>query len=413
MATIKLGVRKSEIKQDGTLSLKFRITNGTSVGYITSDYSVKPEQWNGLQVVRHQQASVINKKLYQQLTLYQARLDELNPPKDWKASKISEMLQSGSVPSESLAAYASRYISKLVENGQKSYAQNMGYTQKWLHACFGDKIRLQDVTYRMLNEFEQFLTKNGQSDTTINIRMSHLKALLNAAVNEGAVEYKVFPFRNYKMPQKNVRDIYICKSELAKLRDAEFEGVSAKRLSVARDLFMLSFYCAGINLTDLMDATLTGDILTFVRKKTAEKKTGADKEVSITIQPEARAIIGKYLDENGKLDMGYNYKDYEQFRSFVTKSLNRIGEQLGFEKKLMYYSARKTFVQFGTELGIPLYILEYAIGQTIKESNNRPIFNYIKKMRSMADLAIRTIIDYSTEPEDEYAAPLPEWARRR
>jgi hypothetical protein len=60
----------------------------------------------------------------------------------------------------------------------------------------------------------------------------------------------------------------------------------------------------------------------------------------------------------------------------------------------MFYSARKTFCQFGYELGIPLYILEYAIGQTIKDANNRPIFNYIKIMRSQADDAIRKILDY-------------------
>ena len=162
-----------------------------------------------------------------------------------------------------------------------------------------------------------------------------------------------------------------------------------------------------------MSARLDGDILTFTRKKTADKKTGADKEVSITIQPEARAIIDKYINERGELNMGYKFKDYEQFRSFVTKSLNRIGEELGFEKRLTFYSARKTFVQFGSELGIPLYILEYAIGQTIKEANNRPVFNYLKIMRSQADLAIRTIIDYSFEPTNEDEMPLPEWARRR
>lgn len=133
----------------------------------------------------------------------------------------------------------------------------------------------------------------------------------------------------------------------------------------------------------------------------------------MTIQPEAREIIDKYINERGELDMGYHYNDYEQFRSFVTKSLNRIGEDLEFEKRLTYYSARKTFVQFGSELGIPLYILEYAIGQTIKEANNRPVFNYLKIMRQQADLAIRTIINYSFEPEAEDSAPLPEWARRK
>lgn len=267
--------------------------------------------------------------------------------------------------------YAEKYIDELKNNGQDSYAQNMGYTLKYLTECFGENVAMSSLNTNAIKMWEKWLAKMGYSPTTINIRMSHLKALLNAAVTEGIVEYKVFPFRGYKMPTKNVREIWITKDELRRLREAVFTGVSARRHTVARDLFMLSFYFAGINLTDLMDARLDGETITFVRKKTAAKKHG-DKEVSLTIQPEARAIIDKYITTEGKLDFGYNYSQYEQFRSFVTKGLNKIGQDLEFEKKLMFYSARKTFVQFGQQLGIPLYVLEYAIGQSVKDANNRP-----------------------------------------
>lgn len=426
MATLALCIIKSRPKEDGTFGIKIRISNGTSTNYITTCYSVDKNQWNGGQVIRHPQATMINAKLFQLINKYQERLDDLDPGKNMTAAEIKSWLEKEDNTSETVKDFAEQYIDKLKRNGQTSYASNMEYTRASLIDCFGGSMRLKDFTPSALKVYEDYLFKQGgakkknkaersntASPTTVNIRMTHLKALLNAAVNEGVVEYRIFPFRNYKMPAKNVRDICISKSELAKLRDAKFSGIAEKRLSVARDLFLLSFYCAGINLTDLMSAKLDGDILTFIRKKTAEKKMGADKEVSITIQPEAREIIDKYINERGELDVGYHYNDYGQFRSFVTKSLNRIGEELGFENKLMYYSARKTFVQFGSELGIPLYILEYAIGQTIKEANNRPVFNYLKIMRQQADLAIRVIIDYSFEPERDDEMPLPEWARRR
>lgn len=403
----------SRPNKDGTFNIKFKISNGASVTYIATPFSVEAKQWNGGQVIRHPQAATMNAKLFASLNKYQTALDELDPPRDMTASEISRHIQSEPTDNTLMQTFAAKYVAKLQANRQDSYARNMGYTLSALTDCFGKRLRLKDITCVYLEKFEKYLQDRNQSGTTINIRMSHLKALLNAAVNEGAVEYKVFPFRNYRMPSKNVRDICISKPELERLRDAKFEGVSAKRLTVARDLFMLSFYCAGINLTDLMDTTFESETLTFIRKKTATKKKGSDILVSISIQPEAREIIDKYVNNEGKLDMGYNYADYGQFRSFVTKSLNRIGEQLGFEKRLMFYSARKTFVQFGSELGIPLYILEYAIGQTIKEANNRPVFNYLKVMRGQADLAIRTIIDYSFEPDSEETTPLPEWARRR
>ena len=395
---------------DGSFGIKIVIGSKGVTAYISTRYKIDNlKQWKDGVVVRHPDSDYINRKLKKLLWEYEAIYDTMPNP-NVSAAEIRQYLLSQYRKSDSLKDYAEAYIARLEKESRKSYAQNMGYTLKYLLECFGESMSLQQFTPSALTLFEKHLRKGGSSDTTINIRMSHLKALLNAAVNDGTVEYKVFPFRNYKIPTKAVRDICISKEELRKLREAEFKGISERRHTVARDLFMLSFYCAGINLTDLMDARLDGDTITFVRKKTATKKQG-EKEVSITIQPEARVIIDKYLTKEGKLDFGYNYSQYEQFRSFVTKGLNKIGEELGFEKKLMYYSARKTFVQFGTNLGIPLYILEYAIGQTIKDKNNRPIHDYFKVMRPQADMAIRTIISYSMDMEEE-EAPIPECARK-
>lgn len=410
MAILTLNVERGRTAADGTIPIRIKITSKNTKAYIATRYKVEGiKNWNGAVVVRQSDAVIINKKLRELLTAYENIVDTM-PNTDATAGEIKAYIESHFRKSDSLKAYAEQYISRLEKEGRKSYAQNMGYTLKYVLESLGENITLQGVGAAQLEKFENFMRKRGDSDTTINIRMSHLKALLNAAVNDGVVEYKIFPFRNYRVPTKAVRDICISKAELLKLREAEFRGVSERRHTVARDLFMLSFYCAGINLTDLMDARLDGDTITFVRKKTATKKHG-EKEVSITIQPEARTIIDKYITKEGRLDFGYRYRDYEQFRSFVTKGLNKIGEELGFEKKLMYYSARKTFVQFGTDLGIPLYILEYAIGQTIKDKANRPIHDYFRIMRPQADMAIRTIICYSQDMEEE-SAPIPEWARK-
>lgn len=410
MATLSLTILKNKPNSDGSFAIKIAIGSLTKTAYITTRFKIDNiRQWKDGRVVKHPDAEIVNRKLRTLLMSYEEILDTM-PNSNISATEIKAYLESRYRKSDSLKAYAEQYIARLEKEGRKSYAQNMGYTLKYVLESLGESIALQYIGVGQLEKFENFMRKRGDSDTTINIRMSHLKALLNAAVNDGTVEYKIFPFRTYKVPQKAVRDICISKAELQKLREAVFTGVSERRHSVARDLFMLSFYCAGINLTDLMDAQLDGDTITFVRKKTATKKRG-EKEVSITIQPEARAIINKYITEDGRLDFGYNYRDYEQFRSFVTKGLNRIGEDLRFEKKLMYYSARKTFVQYGTDLGIPLYILEYAIGQTIKDANKRPIHDYFKVMRSQADMAIRTIISYSMDMEQE-EAPIPEWARK-
>lgn len=430
MAQLSFVIVPSRPNADGSHTIRLKITNVNTTSYILTKHKVGDErQFQNGRVVKHPQAAAINQKLNIMLGEYETLLSAMGAPRA-TAPEIKNFLERPRFVGELVRDYAEKYISVLKENGRASYAQNMGYTLKYLLECFGESLTLQQFSPLVLKRFENHLREVGSrrtqkeeeknvgrpktpkpiSDTSINIRMTHLKALLNAAVTEGIVEYKIFPFRGYKMPTKNVRETWISKEELQKLRDAEFSGVSARRHTVARDLFMLSFYFAGINLTDLMDARLDDNTINFVRKKTAAKKQG-EKGVSLTIQPEARAIIDKYITESGTLDFGYNYSQYEQFRSFVTKGLNKIGEDLGFEKKLMFYSARKTFVQFGQQLGIPLYVLEYAIGQSVKDANNRPIFDYMRVMRFQADLAIRKIIDFSLDDTPEADMPIPEWAK--
>ena len=410
MAQLSFVVVPSRVNSDGTHTIRLKITNVNTTRYILTKYKVGSEkQFQNGKVVKHPQAAAINQKLNIMLGEYEDLLSKMGNARA-TATEIKNFIEQPRFVGEDLCEYAKKYIAELNNNGQDSYARNMGYTLKYLTECFGENVALSSINTSAIKMWEKWLVRMGYSPTTINIRMSHLKALLNAAVTEGIVEYKIFPFRGYKMPTKNVREIWISKEELKELRETEFVGVSARRHTVARDLFMLSFYFAGINLTDLMDARLDGDTINFVRKKTAAKKQG-EKGVSLTIQPEARAIIDHYITDDGKLDFGYNYRQYEQFRSFVTKGLNKIGEDLGFEKKLMFYSARKTFVQFGQQLGIPLYVLEYAIGQSIKDSNSRPIFDYMKVMRFQADLAIRKIIDFSLDDTPEADMPIPEWAK--
>lgn len=413
MSKLSLVIRRSLPNADGSFNIKLAVAHKSSTVYMSTKFKVdNANQFINGRVCGHPMAKELNRSLSAFLWQCENILDEVAGLAA-TAVELREYISKKLNQPNTLSDYAAKYIEQLQSNNQISYARNMGYTKQWLEKCFGTTLRLKDVSYVALQQFDKYLSLNGQSSTTINIRMSHLKALLNSAVNEGLVEYKVFPFRNYRMPYKNVRDLCLSASELAALREATFEGVSARRYEIARDLFMLSFYCAGINLTDLLDAEFDrkSGILTFVRKKTAARRASANNAVSITIQPEAWAILDKYLDDDGKIASGYQYRDYEQSRSYVTKSLNRIGEQLGFDKRLMFYSARKTFVQIGSELGIPLYILEYAIGQTIKESKTRPIFNYLKTMRWQADLAIRTIIDQSLDTSEQ-PMPLPEWARR-
>jgi integrase len=156
---------------------------------------------------------------------------------------------------------------------------------------------------------------------------------------------------------------------------------------------MLSYYLAGINLIDLLSYDFRNKkIMEYIRTKTRNKKK-TNRTVSFSIPDEAMPIIHRYMSpKTGRLDFGQK-GTYDTFKNIVTRDIKRIAKKLGIRQaeKVCYYTARKSFVQHGFDLGISLEVLEYCIGQSMK--SNRPIFNYLKIMRRHADTAMRKIFD--------------------
>lgn len=64
MASINLCIIPSRPNKDGTFNIKFKVSNGASVTYISTPFAIETKQWNGGQVVRHPQAAMINSKLF-------------------------------------------------------------------------------------------------------------------------------------------------------------------------------------------------------------------------------------------------------------------------------------------------------------------------------------------------------------
>ena len=236
---------------------------------------------------------------------------------------------------------------------------------------------------------------NGSSQTYININLSLIRTVINRAIRQQLVKYDLHPFTYWHRQADEYREIDLSVEAVRAIRDS---NPHLKKERLARDIFMLSYYLGGINLIDLLAIKFKGvSILEYSRTKTRNMKR-SDKRISFTIQPEAKAIIDKYINRNtGRLDFGYKFQ-YRNFLSYVTRSIKSLCIRLGVEnaERACYYSSRKSFVQHGFDLGIPLETLEYCIGQTVK--SNRPIFNYLKIMRRHADVAMRRIFDNLSDP---------------
>lgn len=388
MTTLKLAVVPAKMLKSGKHKIRIAIGHKQETRYLVTRFNIDDlSQFKGGQVVGIPNASYVNMKLRSILNSYQEALDRIST-QSYTCAQVVEYLSNIKQGATPFSSASTDYITNMDKEGRKSTAELYRRTCRYFNDFIKLDVMLDSITPRTIKEFDVYLkNEKNLNPVTRGTHMAHLKAILNQAVRDKKVSYDTHPFEYYEKPEGNIRELDISVDEVKQIRDST---PKEKSLRMARDLFMLSYYLGGINLIDLMQFNFKNrDTIEYIREKSKNTKKG-DKKISFSIPEEAKPIIKEWMGKNGKLNFGYKYT-YDNFRKFVTKEIKRLAENIGIESHVVYYSARKSFVQHGFELGISLETLEYCIGQSMKK--NRPIFNYVKIMRKHADIAMRKIFD--------------------
>ncbi len=394
MATLSLTIFKAKQLSNGKHKVRIAVRHHHETCYIITPYIIDDiSQFKNGRIVKRFDADVMNMQLRNLLNKYQKIVDEIYNVNGLSAKELKNTIISFGDKDDNVmvSRICSDYVEELIEEKRTGYAELIKRCGAYFTEFSKGDIPAKSITPIMVNNFERFLkNKKRLNQTTTGMYLVRLRVITNLARKRYLVKYEVPPFQDCKIPQSLVRELDLPIDMFKKLK----AYVPQTRIEIiAKDLWFLSFYLGGINLVDLLSIKFSDDNeIDYVRTKTKNTKRG-DKRIKLSIPPDALRILLKYRSTDGALDFGYSFT-YSNFSRYVARTLKRIGEDIGI-KRLCYYSARKSFVQYGFELGIPLEVLEYTIGQSMKQ--NRPIYNYIRIMRKHADEAIKKIIDYTLE----------------
>lgn len=393
MATIKLALLKHTKAKDGSYKIRIAIGHRSETHYIVTKYKVNsPSEFVDGTVVRIPESHQMNIELRKLLNDYEQRLDSISDPNAYTCQQLRDILKNmkPKTTSATFTQVSQEYQSELIKDGQQSYASLLSGALTKFTIFFNGDIFLSEINTTTISEFERWLKRSGASQAYSGMILSMTRTIINRAIRQQLVSYQIHPFLYWKRPADREREIDITVEEMRLIRDSK---PKLRKHLIARDIFMLSYYLGGINLIDLLaiDFRKTS-IIEYERHKSRNTKT-SDNRISFTIQPEAQELICRWMNrQTGHLDFGYKYS-YKNFLRYITRSIKSLAESLNIAdyKKVCYYTARKSFVQHGFDLGISLEVLEYCVGQSVKA--NRPIFNYLRIMRRHADTAIRQILD--------------------
>lgn len=394
MASIRLVVLSSRQNSAGEYPILVAVTEKREVRYIKTDFSVDDlfQFENGI-VMYRKDAKVMNQRLKYVLSELQQKLDAIPNPHIYNCSQIKEILENKQKQEQliTIKEYMECRISLFRKDGRISYANMNVYSLSKILDILGD-ITLQSFSPATIDKFIKGMS--NLSNATKQMRLSHLKACLNEAIREGITKYDVHPFAYTKMPRSAIKHVDITIEEFQKIQMLQ---TVHKRIGLAKDLFLLSFYCGGMNLADIVQTDFSKDVIKFVRQKTKNNNNQDDNLIILYVPDEAKVIIKKYIKRNGLLDFGYKFT-YSNFQCYLNLCFKRLAKEVGIaEENFTFYSARKTFSQFASEIGIPDSVIDYCLGHS--NQSKGVIRYYTRVSQKKAEIAIKRVVEYTEKPE--------------
>ena len=398
MATLKLTIFKAKALKDGRHKIRIAVCHHQETSYIVTRFIIDNlSQFKNGQVVKRQDAATINMKLRNMLNEYQEKLDNIKNVEMYSCTQLKAILTGAgnAQTAPTFQAVANEYIEQLNKSGRENYAKLIERNCRYFTEFSKGDFLLSDINPMIVENYSNFLRHTkGIGETTIGMMMSRTRTIINRGVKQQLVKYDINPFAYYKIKTAPVREVDLSIENIIKIKNY---CPDSKKLKVARDLFMLSFYLCGINLADLLQVDFRNvNHVEYVRKKAVNLKQ-SDQRIVIPIPHAATPIIYRWMNKNtGKLDFGYKFT-YSNFYRYLTRSLNNVAAELNIKEKVVYYSARKSFAQFASELGIPDGVIDYCLGHSDK---SRGVIRYYTKVREkQAEVAINRVIDYVEHPD--------------
>lgn len=396
MAKLALTVLAARKAANGMYPIFVRIAAKKEKAYIKTMYEISDlSQWYNGKVVARTDAAMMNKRLLFELKKYNDRVDAIENNDTYTATQLKLIAIQADKVAQNTSTFTDFFrkkIEELKKDGRENYAKMHEETLRIFLLSEGE-VPFVIMNHITVEHFDAYMKRKGYSDGNRNIRLSHIKARVNEAIKYGLIKCEKHPFAYTKLPTSAPKDLDISITDFIKIRNADTN--ESKRLTLAKDIFLLSFYTGGINLADIVKIDFSGNEISYTRQKSKEHKR-RDKVTRISVTQEAKCIINKYINTRGILDFGYKFS-YINLCRYINSCLKRLAKELGIKSNISFYSARKTFAQFAAEIAIPYPIIEYCLGHSVK--TNITINSYVKVKPQQADAAIRRVIEYTEHPE--------------
>tara|TARA_Y100001968_G_scaffold333836_1_gene399994 strand:- start:2097 stop:3344 length:1248 start_codon:yes stop_codon:yes gene_type:complete len=277
-----------------------------------------------------------------------------------------------------------RYINELNKMTSLNTASTYKYSLKSISVYLKskkkslDNLSFFDIDKKWLQDYEDYMLDSCKSRNTISIYIRCLKSIFNNAIQENEINRDVYPFgkRRYVIPNEIGFKKALTMEQLKKLYNSK---PTNQYQSKAKDFWLLSYFCNGMNLKDILflkNNNIDEDLILFKREKTIKTSKSNLKTIKVKLLPEALKIIKKYSNKSsdseeyifGVIKEGYTPEQktraINNFVRMVNQHLQKLAIKLEIPKDISTNWARHTFATTLKNKKYPLKFISEFMGHS-------------------------------------------------
>lgn len=346
--------------------------------------------------------SSINKFIEKYDANIQKTIDEFELNNEYYTTKdLIDIIKRGFNRSVSYtySQFHEKIIEELTASGKLSSVKIEKNTLDSLKLFFQNQsISFKDINVNNLNEYENFLKAKGNKPSTIGIRMRTIRAVYNKAIEREIISENNYPFGKFKISKikSTEKKEYLTEEEIVKIKNLE---LTDPKLIRARDFFLLSFYCRGINMIDLIQlkkSDLSNQTVTYVRSKTGAIVNFKTNEFFDYFLAKYKSnfdsvYLFNIIKTNAPSKVYLRNKNQKFLQNYVNESLVHLMTEAKINKHITYYCARHSFATVLKFKNISIDIIKEALGHKDIQST----MSYLNTLPSQKlDLMIEDAIDF-------------------
>ena len=378
--SISVICRKNRVSVKNKVTPCIRMIQDRKASYVSIGFALNVEYWDFENQKLSDNCPV--KEYYQQLI--DEKLKEFNKKIIYLEALGYEVTMDNLLGREgknhnTIFVYFRKIIDQLKEKGTIRTAGKYESCLQSLIAFKSLDISFLEINLQFLNEFEIFLKKKGNVSNTIATKFSVLKAVYNKAIEDKIFICRENPFKKFKVGRlwTPTRKRAISKDEVLKIVNLDLShkgGNTSPYLEFARDIFLFSYYTAGINFKDI--ANLKYSNIMDMRLYYKRNKTG--KELTFHLLPNALDIIDKYkkndascedyifpiLDRKIHVTAQQKFNREQKVLGHVNTQLEVIRKKIGLNFPLTTYVARHTYATVLKKAGVNIALISESLGHS-------------------------------------------------